>query len=185
MDAPSDMGLRSAALVARVKQGETDAFRELFALVEGPAYALALAHLGNPEDARDVVQDAALESYRRLDCLKDPTRFPGWVCGMVRFLSYRRLRRPRSASLDAMPLEPAAREPEAPAEALPDVKQALFSMPSHYREVLVLRHMEDRTYEDIATLLGLTPAGVDSRLSRARSLLRRKLAALERQGRES
>ncbi len=183
MNPPEDLARRSAELVALVREGDTEAFRELFALVESSAFALALAHLGNPEDARDVVQDAALESYRKINSLRDATLFPAWVCGMVRFLSFRRLRRPRSISLESLPVEPAsAREPVGEGEwdgsAL---KRALFDLPSRYREVLVLRHMEDKGYEEIAGLLGLSVAGVDSRLSRARALLRRRMAHLSKE----
>ena len=183
MDPREDLARHSAELVALVREGDTEAFRELFALVEPSAYALALAHLGNPEDARDVVQDAALESYRKIDTLRDPTLFPAWVCGMVRFLSFRRLRRPRALSLESLAVEPAAAlEPSDEGEwdgtAL---KRALFEIPSHYREVLVLRHMEDKGYEEIGALLGLSLAGVDSRLSRARALLRRRMARLSKE----
>lgn len=182
MNPHEDLARRSAELVALVREGDTEAFRDLFALVESSAFALALAHLGNPEDARDVVQDAALESYRKINSLRDASLFPAWVCGMVRFLSFRRLRRPRSISLESLPVEPAAdREPSGEGEwdgaAL---KRALFDIPPHYREVLVLRHMEDKGYEEIAGLLGLSLAGVDSRLSRARALLRRKMARLSK-----
>jgi RNA polymerase sigma-70 factor (ECF subfamily) len=184
MDPHEDLARRSAELVALVREGDTEAFRDLFALVESSAFALALAHVGNPEDARDVVQDAALESYRKIDSLRDATLFPAWVCGMVRFLSFRRLRRPRSISLESLPVEPAVQEPSGEREGEWDasaLKRALFGIPSHYREVLVLRHMEDKGYEEIAGLLGLSLAGVDSRLSRARALLRRKMAHLSKE----
>ena len=182
MKPPEDLARRSAELVALVREGDTEAFRDLFALVESSAFALALSHLGNPEDARDVVQDAALESYRKIESLRDTTLFPAWVCGMVRYLSFRRLRRPRSVSLDALPLEPTAALQSTEGDLDGAVlKQALFALPSRYREVLVLRHMEDKGYEEIGALLGLSQAGVDSRLSRARSLLRRRMARLSKE----
>ncbi len=183
MNPAEDLARRSAELVALVREGDTEAFRELFALVESSAFALAVAHLGNSEDARDVVQDAALESYRKIDALRDATLFPAWVCGMVRFLCFRRLRRPRSISLESLPVEPAAAQ-ELSGEGEWDgaaLRRALFEIPSHYREVLVLRHMEDKGYEEIAELLGLSLAGVDSRLSRARALLRRRMAHLSKE----
>ena len=171
-----------AVLVARVRQGDPEAFRELFSAVEPSAYALALAQLGNPEDAREVVQEAALESYRQIACLRDPEKFPGWVCGMARLMSLKRFKRARGVSLERLAVEPAAPVPPDPEAVAGEfdreaLRKALSGLPSRYREVLVLRHMEDRSYEEIAELLGLTPAGVDSRLSRGRALLRRRLAA--------
>ena len=70
-----ELGARASALVSRVRGGDTEAFRELFALVEPSAFALAFSHLHNSEDARDVVQDVALESFRKLSCLKEPSAF--------------------------------------------------------------------------------------------------------------
>ncbi len=122
-------------LVARVRQGDSEAFRELFSLVEPSAYALAVAQLGNPEDAREVVQEAALESYRCIHSLRDPARFPAWVCGMVRFLGFRRMRRPRPVSLESVS-EPLAAEPPGQEDGAPQdaaVRQALLSIPSRYR----------------------------------------------------
>lgn len=176
-----ELGARASALVLRVRGGDTEAFRELFALVEPSAFALAFSHLHHSEDARDVVQEAALESFRKLSCLKEPAAFPAWVCSMVRFLSFRMRRRRRSLSLEDLAREPAAADRSEGGQEGPDpaVGRALSSLPARYREVLVLRHMEGRNYEEISELLGLTPAGVDSRLSRARAMLRRKLRLLE------
>ena len=168
---------RLPELVARVRRGDTEAFRDLFALVEPSAYALALGQLGNAEDAREVVQEAALASYRGLGALRDPAKFPAWVCGIVRYLGIRRLRRRKPLPLSALPYEPEGVPPEEPgdSEEADRVRKALASLPSGYREVLLLRHVEGKTYEEIAETLGLSVSGVDSRLSRGRALLRRRL----------
>lgn len=173
-------------LVGRVRCGDAEAFRELFASAEPAAYALALSQLGNPEDAREVVQEAALESFRKIACLRDAARFPAWVCGMVRFLSYRRLRRPRAMPLDAVPASvlaggpmPEGSEPGASGETPGAVSRALLTLPESYRQALWLRHVEGKSYGEIARLLGISVAGVDSRLMRGRERLRRKLKFLE------
>jgi RNA polymerase sigma-70 factor (ECF subfamily) len=166
-------------LVRRVRGGDAEAFRELFAGAALAAYALALSQLGNPEDAREVVQEAALESFRKIACLREAARFPAWVCGMVRFLSYRRLRRPRALPLEAAPASALSEEPGAPAEAPGTVSRALLALPEGYRQALWLRHVEGKSYGEIARLLGISVAGVDSRLMRGRERLRRKLRSLE------
>ncbi len=168
---------RFSLLVIRIRSGDTEAFREIFSMVEASAYALALGQLGNAEDAREVVQEAALASYRGLAALRDPAKFPAWVCGMVRYLGIRRLRRRKPVSLSALPFEPEAVPSEEPldVEETERVRSALSSLPSGYREVLLLRHVEGKSYEEIAETLGLSVPGVDSRLSRGRALLRRKL----------
>ena len=164
-------------LVEQVRKGDAEAFRELFSLVEPSAYALALGHLGNAEDAREVVQEAALASYRGLGSLRDPAKFPAWVCGMVRYLGIRRLRRRKPLPLSALPSDPEAFFPDEPmdAEEAARVRKALASLPSGYREALLLRHVEGKSYEEIAELLGLSVPGVDSRLSRGRALMRQRL----------
>ena len=170
---------RVRGLVSRVRSGDTEAFRELFACVEPSAYAQALGMVGNPEDAREVVQEAAMESFRRIDCLRDPAKFPAWVAGMVRFLSLRRRRRPRLLSLEGVPPEalavraaPSAEEADAED---PGVAKALGALGARYREVLILRHVDGKGYGEIARDLGISSAGVDSRLSRARAMLRKAL----------
>ncbi len=170
-------GPRLQDLVAQVIGGDPEAFRELFALAEPSAYALALGQLGNAEDAREVVQEAALASYRGLKDLRSPEKFPAWVCGIVRYLGIRRLRRRKPVSLSTLSFEPEAFPVEEPvdAEEASRVREALASLPSGYREALLLRHVEGKSYEEIAELLGLSVPGVDSRLSRGRALLRRKL----------
>ena len=174
MEDPLDRDGSVRALVARIRSGDSEAFRELFAFVEPSAYAQALGMVGNPEDAREVVQDAALESFRRIDCLRDPAKFPAWVAGMVRFLSLRRRRRPRSLPLEAVSPEALSVQAVEPVED-PGILRALGTLGARYREILVLRHVDGKGYGEIARDLGISPAGVDSRLSRARAMLRKAL----------
>jgi RNA polymerase sigma-70 factor (ECF subfamily) len=145
------------------------------------AFNLARWMTGNTADAEDVVQDAYLRAYRYLDAFRGDN-FRVWLLTIVRnsFLDWlkdnrsgRQLFQPAPADLDWT--DPA---PNPEAMLLDRVDGETLSMlmarlPSEYREVLILREIEDLSYKDIATVTGIPAGTVMSRLSRARLALRK------------
>lgn len=151
------------------------------------AYNLARWLTHNDHDAQDVVQDAVMRAMRYIDGLRaEGAR--GWLLQIVRNTCYTWLKTNRPAErviLDDVDdawqdfPAPATDEPHAVALRNADREQlnaAIAALPVAYREVLVLREMEDFSYSDIARIAEIPIGTVMSRLARARGLLRIALA---------
>ncbi len=152
------------------------------------AYNVARWLTRSDADAEDVVQEAFLRACRFFDSFRggDPR---GWLLAIVRntAFSWLRANRPRelAGGLDDAP-EPAAdgaRSPEAELLRRADgegVRRSLEELPAEFREVLVLRELEELSYREIADVTGLPVGTVMSRLSRARRRLQAALAGAVR-----
>lgn len=153
--------------------------------------ALSLARwlTGNSTDAEDVVQDACMRAYRAIGQARDGNP-RAWLLSIVRNTAFTWLAKNRPASLvvtdDDRVFEKAAQDesagvqsPEAALIAKADgerLRRALAELPVMFREVLVLREIEDMSYKDIASVLSVPAGTVMSRLARARALLIKTLA---------
>lgn len=145
------------------------------------AYNLARWLTRNDEDAQDVVQDAAMRAMRYFGGFRgDQAR--AWWLQIVRHTCYAWLRENRPAEVVAFDeselAAPSADEPYALAVRNADREQinhAIAALPVVYREVLVLRELEDLPYKDIARIADVPVGTVMSRLARARSLMRQAL----------
>jgi RNA polymerase sigma-70 factor (ECF subfamily) len=176
----SDAELVHAALAHRVPGAFDLLVERYFNLTAAAAYAL----LADAEDARDVAQDAFLEAARTLPLLREPAKFANWVYGIARRKAIYVLRRRKlhHQALEykqdeerALPPAEEAGAPLARQERAGEIRRALDQLPEIYREVLVLKYMDGRSYEEIATLLGLSQAAVAKRLTRAKGMLRESL----------
>ena len=145
----------------------------------GAAYNLARWLTRRPDDAEDVVQEALLRAYRFFgQCRGDSAR--AWLMRIVRNTAYRWLQQNRGPELasDAelafeRMIDPAP-GPETQALRTEDhalVREAVAALPLEFREVLVLRELEDLSYQEICEVTGLPMGTVMSRLSRARDRL--------------
>jgi RNA polymerase sigma factor (sigma-70 family) len=171
-DSPDD-------LVRRAAGRDAEAFAGLIARYERTALSLAYAVTRDADAAGDVTQDAFLRAWQRLGELKDPARFGGWLCGIVRNLAADAVRRRRvrwrplrlaASADDASPADDLARVEEAQR-----IDQSLAALDETTRSAVVLRYYEGLSSKRIAELLDLSPAAVDMRLSRARAELRSML----------
>lgn len=155
------------------------------------AYNLARWLTHNDQDAQDVVQEASMRAMRYIGSFRgDNAR--AWLLQIVRHSCFSWLKENRPAerivfddSDDAWHdiAAPAADEPHAMAIRKADrqqIDQAIAALPIGYREVLVLRELEDLSYGDIARIADIPVGTVMSRLSRARSLMRQALTASPR-----
>ena len=153
------------------------------------AYNLARWLTRNDHDAEDVVQDAYLRAFRFFDGMQGGDARP-WLLAIVRNATYTWLEKNRPA--DIVPLDDAGLVDSdaetaghaSPSESNPEVimlqsanrklvNQALEEIPAGYREVVVLRELEDLSYKEIAAIAGIPIGTVMSRLARGRELLRR------------
>ncbi|MBX3619253.1 MAG: RNA polymerase sigma factor [Rhizobacter sp.] len=124
----------------------------------------------------DVVQEALIVLYRRVGTVRDPMALAGWVFRMVTrlcMLPVLGLIRSTEQLSERHEAEHFARVPQD--ELRLDLVRALESLPAMYREVVLLRDMEQLTIGETATVLGLTREATKSRLHRARALLREYL----------
>jgi len=172
----------NAELVARTCRGENEAFEELVHRYNASVVALAYAILGERETARDVTQEAFIEALRRIDGLREPSKFANWVCGIARRMCIYRLRaagrNPEEPLHESTARTEHADGPAARAERREREEAtlaALRGLPLTYREVMVLRYLKERSYLEIAEILDLSPAAVEKRLVRAKEMLREKL----------
>jgi len=155
------------------------------------AYNLARWLTRNDDDAEDVVQEAFVRAYRFFDSLKEDDARP-WLLAIVRNSAYTWLRKNRPA--DVVPMDDMSMIPEdspsighaSPSDSNPEVvllqsasrklvNQALEDLPVGFREVLVMRELEDLSYKEIASVAGIPIGTVMSRLSRGREMLKQAL----------
>ena len=189
---------REQDLIARVQRGENELFYELVRPYERRVYAAAFAILRNETDAEDVAQEAMLKAFVNIRQFRAESRFSTWLIQITVNEALMRRRRQRTVVMEGID-EPRDDEGdytprdfadwrEIPSEALErkEVRQrlaeALASLDRKYREVFVLRDMEQLNIQETAEALGISVASVKTRLLRARLMLRDLLAAGWEQG---
>lgn len=183
-----DTSAPDRALLALAQDGESAAREELARRVRRRAYVLALQLVGNPDEARDIVQDSMLRFFRHLDRIDAERPVAPWLYQIVRNRVRdlkRRERVRRQESLDALreggrpeTVDPRA-DPAADAarrELQERLWKALGGLTEPHREIVVLRDYQDLSYREIAAVLDIPLGTVMSRLHAARSHLRRILA---------
>ena len=180
------------ALIAKVLSGQREAFMALVRPYQRTVYATALSLLGNKEDAEDMVQNALLKALSCLSQFRRESMFGTWLVQItineVR-MRRRRDRRLEMVSLGFTPEDEKNYVPkdfqdwrEIPSEALErrEIREmllkALGSIAQHYREAFVLRDIQELSIAQTATILGISPGAVKTRLHRARLMLRDILA---------
>lgn len=175
--------VNDAELIQAALAGDTAAFGVLVRTYQDRLFN-ALVHIVRcPEEAQDVVQDAFVQAYTKLSTFKGSSAFYTWLYRIAFNVSIsRRRKRKPAVSLERGKEEQGA---EPAADPLPDrleqneraaqLHAALEALSEEHRTVLVLREMEDCSYEDIAEMLDLPIGTVRSRLHRARMELRESL----------
>jgi RNA polymerase sigma-70 factor (ECF subfamily) len=167
----TDPGDAVAVLVARARDGDEVAFRAIYARFHRAVHAVALARL-EPRDAEDLVQDVFVEAWRKLDDLREPAAFPGWLLRLARNRTVDRVR--RRVVVEPLPEQGAEAPPYAEARA---ALLAIRSLPEAYHETLIMRLVEGMTGPEIAERTGMRPDSVRVNLHRGFALLRQRLGA--------
>ena len=177
-----------SSLVRRCRKGDTKAFELLLARHTRFAGAVAMGVVGDYHAAMDVVQESFVKVLAGIASLENPERFKGWLRNVVRRTAIDALRRRKVAGRSAAPLpgqdsdsaplpgnDPAPDDLVAQAELREQVRDEIASLPDTQREVVMLKYLDGLSYEEIATVCGLTVGTVESRLFRARASLRTRL----------
>lgn len=177
-----------AQLVAGLRAGDPAAFESLVRSEGGKLLAVARRYLAREEDAKDAVQDAFLQAFRHIDQFNGDARLTTWLhriavnaALMKRRAGQRRPEQPIESLLpafreDGHPLRaPAAWRSDARLERRETrdlIRQAIDNLPESYRNVLLLRDIEEMDTAETARLLQISEGAVKTRLHRARQALR-------------
>ncbi len=171
-------------VIEAIQAGDRYAFRELVQRHNRWVRGIAYGVLGDRDCLDDVVQQVWMAAWKRIDELRDASRWRPWLYRLARNASIdagRDITR-RRLRTSALAEEPAPR----PAAAMPgtdvemderhrQVLSAIQALPALYREPFVLRHLNGWTYGEIAELMSMPVDSVETRLVRARRLLRESL----------
>jgi RNA polymerase sigma factor (sigma-70 family) len=164
-------------------QVSTEAFAEIVERYKRAVYAVAFAGVRDRALADDVTQDTFVIAWRHLAELRDEQRLGAWLCGIARNRA-REIRR-KNHRETASEIRDAVHG-TTPYDDLHDaeseriIADALGQVPDVYREPLVLYYYEERSIEDVARSLGISPATTNKRLSRGRRYLAERVATVER-----
>jgi RNA polymerase sigma-70 factor, ECF subfamily len=177
--------------VDAVRGGNVDAFEQLIERHSRRVYRTLVGILGDPEDARDAMQDTFLKAFQHLDNFQGRSKFSTWLVSIATNTGLQRLRERKPVeSLDDSPSDAGesfrprqvrswADDPEqlySQAERRRLVESSVMKLPAKYRVAVVLRDLELLSTEEAAAALGLEVPALKSRLLRGRLMLREALA---------
>jgi RNA polymerase sigma-70 factor (ECF subfamily) len=172
--------------VERILAGDPEAFEILVRRYNRLGGAVAYAIVGDFHQAEDIVQEAFLKAFRALGTLRQPDRFKNWFVGLVRSRALDVLRERRAHRVVAVAevpedagsaAQPSPEDVQVLEEGRRRIRETVDELEETDRLVVVLKHMEGLSYKEIAELLETTESAVESRLFRARQVLRKKLSA--------
>lgn len=143
-------------------------------------YGTAYRMTRNAHDAEDLVQETCLRAFRAFDRYEPGTNIRAWLFTILYRLradTVRKIMRgQRTVELEEMDLPPVPAPQENLATGQEDIARALFALPEGFRTAVVLRDIEEFSYEEIARILQVPIGTVMSRIHRGRALLRTALA---------
>jgi RNA polymerase sigma-70 factor (ECF subfamily) len=174
-------------LVARARSGDERAFRGLLQKYERAVFSICLRMVRNREEASDLSQEAFIKVFGSLDRYNPQYAFSSWLFKITSNLCIDHLRKRRvdTFAMDEpidgergeiqrqyVAPDPTPEETLSRAETMQRLEAAITALPEHYRIMLVLRHQEDLSYEEIATTLEIPLGTVKARIHRAREMLK-------------
>ncbi|MFI5362529.1 MAG: RNA polymerase sigma factor [Elusimicrobiota bacterium] len=177
-----------ADLVRRCLAGDGDGFARILERYNAPVYSFLLRFVGDAADAEDLAQETFLKAFRSLESYDQSRPLRSWLFAIAHHaaLDFLRARKPAALSLDHEddPIDPAdaADGPEKLAEIALDgalVEKLIAALPPLYREVLLLRHLQDLSVAEVAAALAVPEGTVKIRLFRAREMMRQKWETFE------
>lgn len=173
-------------LVRAAAGGDTEAFERLVRTYENKIYHLALRMCGSSEEASDIAQEAFLAAWRGLPSFRGEANFATWLYRLTSNAAIDYLRRQKKErgdmslddedlGLDAVDTGPGPQDAAERTEVRTAVTAGLQQLSEGHRQVLVLREIQGLSYEEIADVLEVDLGTVKSRISRARTALRKIL----------
>ena len=183
-----------AQMIAAILAGDIQLYHQLIRPYERSVYMMALSYVKNEADAEDVAQEAFLKAFHHLASFRSESKFSTWLVGIALNEARSRLRREGILRMDSLddttedggPVSPAILRDwrEVPSEALERkeirqmLQEAITGLPEKYREVFILRDVEELNIIETAAALRITVGNVKVRLHRARLMLQKQLSPL-------
>jgi RNA polymerase sigma factor (sigma-70 family) len=156
--------------------GDREAFEMIIRTRSRALFAIAYGILQNREEAEDSVQEALVKGWKSRWRVRDPEKFPAWLCMIARHRARDVFRKRRAVSLPNEATESLASETNTSDELLDrQLHSALAALPELHRSALMLRYFEEMDYQSIEKLLGLTNGALRGILGRALATMRKRL----------
>jgi RNA polymerase sigma-70 factor (ECF subfamily) len=177
-------------LVKRILNGEQNAYQQLVEKYTGLLFSIVLKMVGNKTDAEDLVQEIFIKIYKGLASYNGEFALTTWMMKIAsnHTIDYLRKKKLKTTPIDGSESEEKEkRKPQFEAdvdnpeemilkqERKKMIEKAIEELPPRYREVIILRHKEERDYLEIAEKLNIPLGTVKARLFRAREMLNQKL----------
>lgn len=177
-------------LIALARKGDERAYRTLLTKYERAVYNICLRMVRNREEAQDLAQDAFTKVFSMLERYNPTYAFSSWLFKITSNLCIDAIRKRR---VDTVPMDQPIssdqgeyeRQYESPTddparvydkrEKMSRLSRAIEELPEHYRIMIILRHQEDLSYEEIAQSLDVPLGTVKARIHRAREMLKQRL----------
>jgi RNA polymerase sigma-70 factor (ECF subfamily) len=177
-----------ARLIQASQQGNQEAFATLLQKHQRRVFNMILRMVHDYDDASDVTQETFLAAWQGLPSFRGEARFSTWLYSIAYHCSLRQLERRKheealQTAMQAQQFPEGAQLEMRPEEMVEGydmqarVREHLSQLPMKYRVVLILRHLQDRTYEEMAQILNLPIGTIKTHLFRARNLLKEHLLA--------
>ena len=166
-------------IIARARRGDADAFEQLVVAYRDQVFRLALRMCSSEADADEVAQEAFLSAWKALPNFRGESQFSTWLYQLTTHAAIDLMRREKRQIAAADITEVSAADP-APSpqqqaersETRQAVRDAMGQLSPEYRQIVVLRFLQELSYEEIGAVLKLPPGTVKSRLNRAKSQLK-------------
>jgi len=185
--------VRDAELIARILKGERELFHQLVRPYEKSVYFATFSILQNEQDAEDAAQETVLKALKNLGNFRAESKFSTWLVSIAVNEARARLRHARVLKFESVDESPPDEEGsftpsvisdwrEVPLQALERkelrelLRRAIAGLPEIYREVLLLRDVEEFSIAEAAATLGVSEGVVKTRLLRARLMMQKILA---------
>ncbi len=182
--------LEDQRLIQQARAGDQKAFEALLNKYRNLVYHVMIRMVRNPQEAEDLCQEAFIKAFGALASFNEEFAFSTWLMKIAtnNCIDFLRKKKLRTYSID----EPIQYKDEKVHFELPDyeptaerqiinrerskmIDEAIASLPPRYRHVIILRHKEEKSYEEIAEILKLPLGTVKARIFRAREMLNKKI----------
>jgi RNA polymerase sigma-70 factor (ECF subfamily) len=171
-------------LVERTLAGDETAFAALVEAYQAPVFNLCYRLLGERGEAEDAAQETFLRIYTRLNTYEPERKLSSWVLSIASHYCIDRLRRRHGTTVSADDIvmgnmlastEDGPEKTALQGEDERTMQRLLQALPAEYRLALTLRYWQDMSYQEMATMVGISEAAIKSRLHRARCMMAEQL----------
>ncbi len=181
--------LDDRALVKLVVEGNSRAFEPLFMRHKDTIYAMLVKRATNSDDVEDLLQEAFMKAFVNINRYNPNYDFGAWICTIAKntFVDFNRSRRNKAlnpennlplegrCTTNAQAVSPTPEESIINAQQRAQIERYIATLPEDYRELFVLRFIEEYTYEEIAEALQMKLGTVKTRIFRVRAMMCKKI----------